>query len=71
MTTTIDTTISQQDPFVFPSTRATAAAKVAETSQAAVQDTAGTYNVPLLVAPPNVGPVFIQDTEGSTLVRLS
>ena len=67
MTTTIDTTIPQQGHFAFRSIQAVATAKLAETGQATVQDTAGCGSVQFLVGQERLGPVFSQDTEGTYL----
>jgi len=68
MTTTIDTTIPQQNHFPYTSTQALATAKLAETGQVTAQDAAGNGSVQFLVGQERVGPVFIQDTEGSVSV---
>jgi hypothetical protein len=69
MTTTIDTTIPQQNHFTFTSTRAVATANLAEIDQATILAAAGNGSFQFLVGPERSGPVFIHDTEGAVTVR--
>jgi hypothetical protein len=69
MITTIDTAVPQQNHFPFTSTQALVMPKPVEIGQVAAQDAAGGRSVQLIVTQKHVGPVFIQDTEGSVSVR--